>query len=136
MKVRIMKCENCNNEHDGSYGSGRFCSLKCARGFSTKENREQISKKVSKTLGGTGTLKKLKPCKSCGQLTFNGKYCSNKCQGQLQIKQYEDKVEKLGFFYDMTAAHTGSYAGSYAGKAKRFLETRHGHKCSICKQTI
>lgn len=22
-------CENCGNEHDGSYGSGRFCSKKC-----------------------------------------------------------------------------------------------------------
>ncbi len=21
-----MICENCNKEHDGSYGSGRFCS--------------------------------------------------------------------------------------------------------------
>ena len=24
-----MICENCNKEHDGSYGSGRFCSSKC-----------------------------------------------------------------------------------------------------------
>jgi len=24
-----MKCENCGNEHDGSYGSGRFCSKHC-----------------------------------------------------------------------------------------------------------
>lgn len=22
-------CENCGKEHDGSYGSGRFCSKKC-----------------------------------------------------------------------------------------------------------
>jgi len=45
-----MKCENCNNDHDGSYGSGRFCSSKCARGFSTKEKRKEINKKVSKKL--------------------------------------------------------------------------------------
>ena len=31
-----MKCENCGIEHDGKYGSGRFCSVKCARGFSSK----------------------------------------------------------------------------------------------------
>lgn len=31
-----MICENCKINHDGSYGSGRFCSSKCARGFSTK----------------------------------------------------------------------------------------------------
>ena len=28
-----MKCENCGNEHDGSYGSGRFCSEQCKQEF-------------------------------------------------------------------------------------------------------
>ena len=45
-----MLCENCKKEHDGSYGSGRFCSEKCARGFSTKAKRKEINKKVSKKL--------------------------------------------------------------------------------------
>lgn len=31
-----MKCENCGKEHDGSYGSGRFCSKKCRGAFSRK----------------------------------------------------------------------------------------------------
>jgi hypothetical protein len=39
-----IKCENCGEDHDGSYGSGRFCSIKCARGFSTKEKRKEIIK--------------------------------------------------------------------------------------------
>lgn len=47
-----MKCNNCECEHDGSYGSGRFCSLKCARGFSTKAKRKEIAKKISLTLTG------------------------------------------------------------------------------------
>jgi hypothetical protein len=42
-----MFCQNCNLEHSGTYGSGRFCSVKCARGFSTKAKREEINKKVS-----------------------------------------------------------------------------------------
>lgn len=42
-----MKCENCNKDHNGSYGSGRFCTSKCARSFSTKHNREEINKKTS-----------------------------------------------------------------------------------------
>lgn len=29
-------CENCGNEHDGSYGSGRFCSDHCRRVYSGK----------------------------------------------------------------------------------------------------
>lgn len=44
------KCEYCHKYHTGGYGSGRFCSAKCARGFSTKARREEISEKVSKTL--------------------------------------------------------------------------------------
>ena len=47
-----MKCENCKKEHDGTYGSGRFCSSKCARGFSTKEKRKEINDKVSEKLKG------------------------------------------------------------------------------------
>lgn len=50
MEVQIMKCENCQAEHNGEYGSGRFCSEKCSRGFSTKSNRETINEKVSATL--------------------------------------------------------------------------------------
>lgn len=45
-----MKCENCQNEHNGEYGSGRFCSQKCSRSFSTKTNREETNRKVSETL--------------------------------------------------------------------------------------
>lgn len=47
-----MKCEKCGNEHDGSYGSGRFCSKECARGFSGSnrsfESRKKTSISVSK----------------------------------------------------------------------------------------
>lgn len=38
--VRI--CENCGKEHDGSYGSGRFCCKKCARSFSTKNETNKL----------------------------------------------------------------------------------------------
>lgn len=43
----MNKCENCELEHNGEYGSGRFCSNKCARGFSTKNKRLEINEKVS-----------------------------------------------------------------------------------------
>lgn len=45
-------CENCGCEHNGDFGSGRFCSSKCARGFSTKSKRKEINEKVSKRLSG------------------------------------------------------------------------------------
>lgn len=41
----MKNCENCKSEHDGTYGSGRFCSTKCARGFSTKAKRKKSMKR-------------------------------------------------------------------------------------------
>jgi len=37
----------CFGDHNGKYGSGRFCSSFCARKFSTKNNRAYINKKLS-----------------------------------------------------------------------------------------
>lgn len=88
-----MICENCNEFHDGSYASGRFCCSKCAKSFSTRSSRESINKKVSETLKGRtspfkGTGKnyfidELRICKKC-EVEFNAKrklqkYCSRAC---------------------------------------------------------
>ncbi len=45
-----MFCENCKIQHDGSYGSGRFCTSKCSRSYSTKSKRKEINQKVSLSL--------------------------------------------------------------------------------------
>lgn len=34
-------CEYCGREHNGSYGSGRFCSQSCARGYATTSNKSK-----------------------------------------------------------------------------------------------
>jgi len=47
-------CEYCNKEHLGNFGSGRFCSNYCAKGFSTKKDRLEINKKISISLKGKG----------------------------------------------------------------------------------
>lgn len=80
-----MKCENCNREYDGSYGSGRFCSVKCARGFSTKGKRKEINEKVSKTLCGykfinnKKTKVSKKRCINCNKVIYGKtkKYCDD-----------------------------------------------------------
>ncbi len=86
-----MRCENnCGKDHDGKYGSGRFCSAKCARSFSTKSKRKEINKKVSQSLKGYKTIPggKIKLCDyGCGQEAKyqlnNKKWCCedscNKC---------------------------------------------------------
>lgn len=49
-----MICENCGKEHDGSYGSGRFCCKSCAISFGnkqrSKESRILVNKKISEGL--------------------------------------------------------------------------------------
>jgi hypothetical protein len=104
-----MKCENCNKDHNGDYGSGRFCSQKCARSYSTKNNRKEISKKVSKTL----TLKnkkhdevhieknkivKIKKCPNCGNYFKYKKkrkrFCNNSCAAKFRAKDPE-YIKKL-----------------------------------------
>lgn len=75
-----MNCENCGNEHEGTYGSGRFCSSKCARGFSTKEKRSLINEKVRNKLSKNfcikcgnkiGHCRKTKMCKKCLHLDIS-----------------------------------------------------------------
>lgn len=51
-----MICENCQKEHVGEYGSGRFCNNKCARSFSTKSKRKEINKNLSKKMKGYKTI--------------------------------------------------------------------------------
>lgn len=55
MSTSSSNCENCSSQHNGTYGSGRFCSNKCSRGYSTKAKRREINDKVSKTLTGKPT---------------------------------------------------------------------------------
>lgn len=61
----MNSCENCECGHTGEYGSGRFCSLKCARSFSTKINRKEINEKLS------NSLKKSKVSREANKRTAN-----------------------------------------------------------------
>ena len=122
-----MKCEKCGKKHDGSYGSGRFCSAQCARGFSTKEKREEINKKVSLKLGGNGLLKgKITKCLCCGkdltriQINRNIKYCSIICNKKVREKNTWERCEKKGW---------------NKGPARTYLINKNGHKCELCNET-
>jgi len=123
-----MICENCGENHDGSYGSGRFCKKECARGFSTKAKRKEISKKVSITLGGTGRLKnKSIVCLKCGEPLKTGyKFCSRVCHSLYKTQMYNLEVEKTGKFNQVC---------SNTLRPKQYLIEKYGHKCMICKNT-
>lgn len=63
-------CENCGNDHDGSFGSGRFCSKSCQCSFIAKKvkHRGTCQKGKHKT-SPYGTWK----CRFCGKI-FETRY--------------------------------------------------------------
>lgn len=84
-----MLCEYCLKEHDGTYGSGRFCNKGCSCGFSTKNKRLEINKKISARLTG----------RKCPGSGFKKGYDSNRRVGaigvKLRAKMQEKKVSKI-----------------------------------------
>ena len=108
-----MICENCKKEHDGTYGSGRFCSNKCARSFSTKKDNSKelkiikcincgnsflINKRASLLCKCENCKKQTyKKCLICGSLYKDGYQCSNEfCQNK-SIKQFQLLIKYYGF---------------------------------------
>ena len=94
-----MKCENCKQNHNGSYGSGRFCSRSCANTRThSKETKEKISKTVSgrkyPPRGTKGYKWENRKCLYCGKdfeirKLENKRWCTNKCWVEF-IKQKKD----------------------------------------------
>lgn len=128
LKGSKMKCENCGESHDGSYASGRFCSKECAKGFSTKNNRHEISRKVSIANGGTGILKeRLTHCLKCGEkLKINSKkFCSHTCHRLFEKEESFKQVEESGKFRNSENTRF----------PKKYLTEKYGHKCMICENT-
>jgi len=93
-------CENCKKEHNGLYGSGRFCSSKCARGFSTKEKRSLINEKVSKKRKENAHNDIEKICPACNKkytIHWNKRYqqaCSRKCAKTI-LRNNPEYINKL-----------------------------------------
>lgn len=94
------KCENCDRNHSGEYGSGRFCSSKCARSYSTKEKRSKINEKIRQKLKESGHGLVQKTCPSCEKIFFvawnkrKQKSCSLSCAAILSNKNPKTKKKQ------------------------------------------
>ena len=106
-----MICEVCGKEHDGSYGSGRFCSRSCGCKFSaisrSKECLEQIKKKVQKSKSSLKENNKKeyestpKVCKNCGKTyyknwakTVKSDFCCRECARCYSTKIKREEINK------------------------------------------
>lgn len=97
-----MICEKCGKEHDGSFGSGRFCCRSCAN---SKTHSEETKKKIQKALKGRilnpSINRTTRYCVECGKkLGIRNKsgYCSN-CYPRLakseEVKAKQSETMKL-----------------------------------------
>lgn len=128
-----MICENCGKEHDGSYGSGRFCSCKCARSFSTKLNRKEINERVSHSLLKrrelyiTKTDFSIRYCKDCGKkLSFKNKtgYCRLCHPKHTNPKpEYREKQRQIHLKMVKDGTHKGWITRNIKSYAEVFWES-------------
>lgn len=144
-----MVCEFCNIDHDGAYGSGRFCSDICARGFSRKSDNDKeqtksatcikcgretlINKRCSNSKATCGDCvpkqQKIKhyQCIYCGDKLNNKqfKYCSAKCQVN---NQHDESVSNW-----KNGISSGLIGGYHISKTiRKYLFIKYENKCSIC----
>jgi hypothetical protein len=116
-----MICENCKSEHDGKYSSGRFCCVKCARSFSTKNKRKEINLKVSKKLKGH------KPTAGCfkkGHIVYHTFTKEDRKKAKIIISERrEERIKNLPF------------EKLPIRRIKKIVFLEQEGKCNICKIT-
>jgi len=98
-----MKCEHCEQEHDGAYGSSRFCNAKCARAFSTASRRKEISQKVSESLTGRTKKKHEYVCEKC-DATFR-RVCRLKKDRRIHCDSCKRKVRRRKNKKELVSIH-------------------------------
>jgi hypothetical protein len=93
----IMVCERCNKEHSGSFGTGRFCSQRCAN-----------SRGLNKIVLECSYCKK-----SFSSYKNNQTYCSRDCY----LKEPTTNKHSGGYRPGSGRAKTGYYKGIYCGSS-------------------
>lgn len=87
-----MKCEKCDKDHDGKFGSGRFCSKSCSNSRErTTEFREKVSTKLK-------IIRQPIECINC-RISFKPKkkfqaYCSRLCAQKINIKKAHESQKE------------------------------------------
>ena len=73
----MFKCENlkCNKEHDGSYGSGRFCCKACSQAFNSSHVKKYATRDelIKRNFGNKPAEYGQWKCKCCNSIFLNRK---------------------------------------------------------------
>ena len=115
--TEIKQCEKCGENHDGTFGSGRFCSSVCARSFATFGKRKEIKQKISETWGKKKIYTTEKTCPECKNsftslIRFKQIYCSSHCANKAQVKkiksqEFRDHMRKIQIQKVENNTHSG-----------------------------
>ena len=126
-----MKCENekCGKEHDGSFGSGRFCCRSCAnsRGARSYETKKKVSETLS---GGKPYIPRevYTHCLNCGKKlldNYRKKYCNHQCQWEYTYKQYIERWKQ--------GLEKGSNDNEYLSRhIRRYMFEIYDNECQEC----
>lgn len=97
---------NCGEEDAvkySKYSNGKFCSRKCSRAYSTKENQAARNEKISKKL--KGIYKKTKYCNYCHQemKRSEGDLGKSVCDGCKDWYRYVTLFKKMGTYKENTS---------------------------------
>jgi len=137
----MKECENCNETHEGSYGSGRFCGSKCARGFSTKDKRKDINKKISEANHRRGNGNVTISCECCNKQVEkpwnrrHQKFCSVSCARKKHMNTTESKefyselAKKTGIGGNRNKYAHGYYESKFAGRV--YLESSYEYRVAL-----
>lgn len=144
-QTNMMKiCEYCGKEHDGFYGSGRFCSCTCAKGFSTKDKRVEINEKIRKTVSLKSIPKIKKKCVYCGNEfetahnRIDRKYCSISCsRSAINKLRFSDKAERDQVSIIMKLSYINGRQRGIGGRTKRLryknISVQGSYELRTCK---
>jgi len=140
-----MFCENCGKDHDGVYGSGRFCTSKCSRSYASKSNTGvkdvecvdcgcviSVSKQASPKLCKCDSCRLQKKydtskyCINCGNTTNRASlYCSNICKKEYLDSEFVSKWK--------SGEVSGNHAdGQMSSRVRSYIFDKYNHKCRIC----
>lgn len=126
----MFLCENpnCNKEHDGSYGSGRFCSKRCKQSFISKQQKIYPSAEQLKLRIGFGKQKRKTTwkCSEC-EFTFSTRSELRKHHKETGHITEEQNGKTQAWSRGLTAATSKSVSKCKRIRRQHFIEGKfHG----------
>lgn len=116
-----MKCEKCQKEHDGTFGSGRFCCLFCAH---SKIQTAEMNKKRSLKLKGRIISERIESiCPICKtKFKHLPSYPTKTCRNKICISKLISKIKEK---YPLTKRYTSITKNKISKHEHRYVMEEH-----------